>query len=100
MPDKGTTRLATKEEVLKNIKKAYNQHKLSYKEYMLEVKRTEKYYDSWKTALEESVNKQNEEIDMTNEELAIGQRLTDLQSKKTTIQEQEEKYEDVKENEE
>ena len=57
----------------------------------MEKAKTEKYYDQW---LKDYENQKNgvSEVDTTNEELAIGQRLTDLQSKKTTIQEQEEKY--------
>lgn len=35
---------ATKAERLKNLKKLYNQHRINYKQYMLEVKKVEKYW--------------------------------------------------------
>lgn len=35
----------TKESALKELKKQYNKHKISYKEYMLQTKRVEKYWD-------------------------------------------------------
>lgn len=81
-------RFATKEEVLKNLKDMYKKKRLTYKQYMVEVNRTEKHYDEWK-AQYDAANGGNNEIDMTNEELAIGKRLTDLQSKPVTVQEQE-----------
>ena len=88
MPD--NIRLATKEEILKNLKKTYNKRKMSYKEYILEVKKVEKYYDKWKEEFNKTTNQNNgENIDMTNEELAIGKRLSELQTNTKTIQEQE-----------
>jgi hypothetical protein len=81
-------RFATKEEVLKNLKDMYKKKRLTYKQYMVEVNRTEKHYDEWK-AQYDAANGGNNEIDMTNEELAIGKRLNDLQSKPVTVQEQE-----------
>ena len=81
-------RFATKEEVLKNLKDMYKKKRLTYKQYMVEDNRTEKHYDEWK-AQYDAANGGNNEIDMTNEELAIGKRLTDLQSKPVTVQEQE-----------
>lgn len=81
-------RFATKEEVLKNLKDMYKKKRLTYKQYMVEVNRTEKHYDEWK-AQYDAANGESNKIDMTNEELAIGKRLNDLQSKPTTVQEQE-----------
>lgn len=81
-------RFATKEEVLKNLKNMYKKKKLTYKQYMVEVNRTEKHYDEWKAQFDAMNNGENK-IDMTNEELAIGKRLSDLQSKPVTVQEQE-----------
>ena len=81
-------RFATKEEVLKNLKDMYKKKRLTYKQYMVEVHRTEKHYDEWKAQFD-AANGENNEIDMTNEELAIGKRLSDLQSKPVTVQEQE-----------
>ena len=85
-------RFATKEEILTNLKKAYKANKLLYKDYMLQVKKTEKYYDEWKAEYERARygnTSSDTEIDMTNEELAIGKRLTELQTKKETVEEQE-----------
>ena len=81
-------RFATKEEVLKNLKDMYKKKRLTYKQYMVEVHRAENHYDEWK-AQYEAANGGSNEIDMTNEELAIGKRLSDLQSKPVTVQEQE-----------
>lgn len=83
MPEQGKTRFATKDEILKNYKKALKNHKITYKEYMVEVHRVEKYYDKWKSEYEKTVEGKDSspEIDMTNEELAIGKRLSELQEK-------------------
>ena len=91
MSDNGE-RFATKEEILKNLKKQYNNHRISYKEYMLQVKKTEKYYDQW---LNEYENHKNgvSEYDTTNEELAIGKKMDELQNKVKPIQEQTEEEE-------
>jgi len=43
MPEKENN--LTKAEALKNLKKMYNKHLLDYKQYMLQVKRIEKYWD-------------------------------------------------------
>lgn len=40
----------TKEEYLKSLKKMYNKHLMTYKQYMLETKKVEKY---WKEDTEE-----------------------------------------------
>lgn len=77
-------RFATKEEILKNLKKQYKLRRLTYKEYMVEVHRTEKHYDEWLAEFEKSQNGENE-YDMTNEELAIGKRMSELQNKQTPV---------------
>ena len=69
-------RFATKEEVLKNLKDMYKKKRLTYKQYMVEVHRAENHYDEWK-AQYEAANGESNEIDMTNEELAIGKRLSE-----------------------
>lgn len=80
-------RFATKDEILKNLKKAYKSRRLTYKDYMLEVNRTEKHYDEWLAAYEKANGETK--YDMTNEELAIGKRMEELQAKPTSVQEQE-----------
>lgn len=92
-------RFATKEEILKNLKKAYNAHRLTYKQYMVEVNRTEKHYDEWVAEYKESKEEESK-YDMTNEELAIGKRMEELQAKPITLQEQEEEKLSQIENEE
>ena len=84
-------RFATKEEILKGLKKQYNNHRISYKEYMLQVKKTEKYYDKWLAEYEERKN--GPKIDTTNEELAIGKKMDELQNKVKPIQEEKESEE-------
>ena len=84
-------RFATKEEILKNLKRQYTKHRISYKEYMLQVKKTEKYYDQWKADYEAQKNgvQPGQEYDTTNEELAIGKKMEELQSKPELIENQE-----------
>lgn len=77
-------RFATKEEVLKAIKEAYKKKKISYKEYMVQINKVEKHYEEWKRGYE-AERGINNEIDMTNEELAIGKRLSELQVKKDNV---------------
>ena len=77
-------RFATKDEILKAIKESYKKKKISYKEFMVQINKVEKHYDEWKKGYE-AERGINNEIDMTNEELAIGKRLTELQVKKDNI---------------
>lgn len=91
----GEERFATKQEILKGLRRQYNNHRISYKEYMLQVKKTEKYYDQW---LKDYENQKNgvSEVDTTNEELAIGKKLNELQTKETPVQSVDETpYEEV-----
>lgn len=88
MEEQNQQRFATKEEILKNLKKMYNSHRMTYKEYMLQVKKTEKYYDEWKADYDRQFGGDTTSetvIDMTNEELAIGKRLSELQDKQKPI---------------
>jgi hypothetical protein len=78
-------RFATKEEILKNLKQQYKKRRLTYKEYMVEVHRTEKHYDEWLAEYEKTYGNSSE-YDMTNEELAIGQRMSELQGKQTPVE--------------
>ena len=77
-------RFATKDEILKAIKESYKKKKISYKEFMVQINKVEKHYDEWKKGYE-AERGINNEIDMTNEELAIGKRLTELQVKKDNV---------------
>ena len=77
-------RFATKEEILNAIKQSYKKKKISYKEYMVQINKVEKHYDEWKKGYE-AERGINNEIDMTNEELAIGKRLSELQVKKDNV---------------
>ena len=79
-------RFATKEEILKNLKKQYKQHRITYKQYMVELHRTEKHYDEWLAEYEKSQGNDSGEYDMTNEELAIGKRMSELQEKQTPVE--------------
>lgn len=91
----GEERFATKQEILKGLRRQYNNHRISYKEYMLQVKKTEKYYDQW---LKDYENQKNgvSKVDTTNEELAIGKKLDELQTKETPVQSVDEiPYEEV-----